>query len=69
MKNLFYFYILKIKKKSEVVSYITLPYDQRGIVGFIMWEYDSFINKVMEREEASATLLGITFIMLHNKLI
>ena len=37
-------------KKSEVASYITLPCDQRGIVGYIMWEYDWLINKVMERE-------------------
>ena len=51
MKQIILFLILKIKKKSEVVSYITLPCDQRGIVGYIMWEYDWFINnKVMERE-------------------
>ena len=45
VRSIFYFYILKILKKSEVVSYITLPCDQRGIVGYIMWEYDWFINK------------------------
>ena len=27
-------------KKSEVVLYITLPCDQRGIMGYIMWDYD-----------------------------
>ena len=42
--NYFIFTFSKFKQKSEVVSYITLPCDQRGIVGYIMWEYDWFIT-------------------------
>ena len=38
--NYFIFTFSKLKKKSEVVLYITLPCDQRGIMGYIMWDYD-----------------------------
>ena len=37
--NYFIFTFSKLKK-SEVVSYITFPCDQRGIMGYIMWDYD-----------------------------
>ena len=39
--NYFIFTFSKLKK-SEVVLYITLPCDQRGIQGYIMsmWDYD-----------------------------
>ena len=50
MKKNYFIFIFSKLKKSEVVSYIMLPCDQRGIVGYIMWGYDWFINKVMEQD-------------------
>ena len=40
MKQTILFLHSQILKKSEVVSYITLPCDQKDIVGYIMWEND-----------------------------
>ena len=36
----YYIFTFSKLKKSEVVLYITLPCDQRGIMGYIMWDYD-----------------------------